>query len=277
VTSSVENPTDIAEIVAWEGVEHARRIDALAVEEPLEMRLAGLNVAVTMRTPGDDIELTAGFLLTEGIIGRLDDIATILPCPSDNPGEHSHIINLNPTNPALVTPERWHRAFVTGTSCGICGKDRIDAVRRATAPIRSAAWVSACTLYEMEASLRDAQWTFGRTGGLHAAGLFDLEGRLLLAREDVGRHNAVDKLIGHALLAGDLPLHDRVLLVSGRASFELVQKALVAGIPIMAAVSAPSSLAVTLAREAGMTLVGFLRSAANGRFNVYAGAERIIA
>ena len=279
-----------AQLTSWQGNDRHPRSDTLAVEEPLEIRLAGCSVAVTMRTPGDDFDLAAGFLFTEGIIRGMSDITSIAHCPSDDlqetpdregqpggmplPPAHgsSNIVNVNPSDPALVDPDRWRRNFFATSSCGICGKASIEAVWQNTSPITSSARVPARTLYRLDAELRKAQTVFSQTGGLHAAGLFDLEGRLLALREDVGRHNAVDKVIGDALRREAIPLSDTILMVSGRASFEIVQKALMAGIATIAAVSAPSSLAVELARQANMTLVGFLRT---GRFNAYAGAERL--
>ena len=271
--------SEVQDVIGWRGVDHAERIDVLAVEEPLEIRLAGFRVAVTMRTPGHDYDLASGFLFTEGILRSAADIGSIGFCPTDDADSASNIVNINPTDPAIVDPSRWQRNFFTTSSCGICGKASIDSVRQDAPPIRSALRLSAETLYGLDGQLRAEQAVFDRTGGLHAAGLFDAHGQLRAVREDVGRHNAVDKAIGHALRGAETqglhppPLHDIVLLVSGRASFEIVQKAWMAGIPVVAAVSAPSSLAVDLARSAGMTLVGFLRS---GRFNVYAGAQRII-
>jgi len=276
----VHHPETEQLIVSWTGGVPTSRTDVLAEEEPLEIRLAGFSVAVTMRTPGHDRELAAGFLFTEGIIHTADDIDTISACQTDDSESQGNIINVNPRDPAIVDPSRWQRNFFTTSSCGICGKASIESLRQEAPPIRSALSVPYKTLYGLEEQLRGAQSTFDRTGGLHGAGLFDAGGRLLVAREDVGRHNAVDKVIGHALLgeAGahvhPPPLSDLLLMVSGRLSFEIVQKALMAGIPLVAAVSAPSSLAVELARSADMTLVGFLR---HGRFNVYAGQHRIIA
>lgn len=275
---SVVEPAGTAEVdvVAWNDETADLRPDALAVEEPLEIRLAGYSVAVTMRTPGDDVDLVVGFLFTEGIVRSADDVGSIAHCPTDDVGSLGNIINVNPSDPAIVDPDRWRRNFVAGSSCGICGKASIEAVRRDHPGIRSKAYVSRRILYRMAGDLQRSQAVFGRTGGLHAAALFDTSGRLLAAREDVGRHNAVDKVIGHMVRRRAEPLGDSVLMVSGRASFEIVQKALAAGVPIVAAVSAPSSLAVDLARDAGMTLVGFLRaSGGQGRFNVYTGEERV--
>ena len=266
-----------ATVDSWEGDRQRSRIDSLAAEEPLEIRLAGCSVAVTMRTPGDDFDLAAGFLFTEGIIRSWADIASMAYCPSEDPADAGNIVNVNPIDPEIVDPERWRRNFFATSSCGVCGKASIAAIRQEAPPIDSHRTVEGRTLYALDARLRQVQGVFAQTGGLHAAGLFDCEGELLAVREDVGRHNAVDKVIGQAVRSRQLPLSDRILLVSSRGSFEIVQKALMAGIPIVAAVSAPSSLAVELARSAGMTLLGFLRSdgAGSGRFNVYAGAERI--
>lgn len=254
------------------------RPDELATEEPLEIRLnAGgrtERVAVTMRTPGDDFELAAGFLLTEGIIGAPEEIHRIRYC-SDPGMEDEQRYNVVTADIRGELPELRHleRHFTMSSACGVCGKTSIDAlaVRGCASPPRGPE-VSAEVLFALPERLRAAQGVFDRTGGLHATGLFDRFGELVCAREDVGRHNAVDKAIGWALTQGRVPLHEHVLLVSGRSSFEIMQKALVAGIPIVCAVSAPSSLAVTLAKDFGMTLVGFLRGT---RGNVYAGAERI--
>ncbi len=271
--------TASARIVAWENGRWTERQDTLAGEEPLEIRLAGCSVAVTMRTPGNDFDLAAGFLLTEGIIHRRADIASMAHCPADEHGLQiePNIVNVNPSDPALVNPDRWRRNFFATSSCGICGKASIEMVRQEAPAIRSEARISDDTILRLEAQLRAAQAVFSQTGGLHAAALFDLRGHMVLLREDVGRHNAVDKVIGAMLHRDRLPLDTSVLLVSGRASFEIMQKALMAGIPIVVAVSAPSSLAVELARESNMTLVAFLRyKEGQGRFNVYAGAERIV-
>jgi FdhD protein len=252
--------------------------DDLAVEEPLQIRLAGEDVAVTMRTPGHDFELAAGFLYTEGIVRGKDHIESIGFCADDTGAPARNIVNVLPTDRGLLEPRDWGRNFYSTSSCGLCGKASIEQIRARQAaplrvrPARHEGMVSLATLYSLEARLRAAQTVFSRTGGIHAAGLFDAEGTLIALREDVGRHNAVDKLVGYALLNGMLPLDRHILLVSSRASFEIVQKALVAGVAMMAVVSAPSSLAVELAREAGMTLVAFLRQ---GRLNVYAGEGRI--
>lgn len=259
-------------VLAVRGDQAAERADVLAVEEPLEIRLAGYSVSVTMRTPGDDLDLAAGFLLTEGIVRDPADVASMHHCPTDDPESAMNIVNVNPVDAAGVEPSRWQRSFFVTSSCGICGKASIETVRQETCAIASNLRVSASVLYRLDHELRRAQSVFERTGGLHAAGLFTAHGELAVLREDVGRHNAVDKVIGHAFRGGKVPLSDYLLLVSGRVSFEIVQKALMAGIPLVAAVSAPSSLAVDLARSGGMTLVGFLRE---GRFNVYSAPERV--
>jgi FdhD protein len=257
-------------IVAWQGDAATDTHDVVAVEEPLEIRLAGLSVAVTMRTPGDDFDLALGFSFTEGIIQSLADVASIAYCPNDE-GYAGNIVNLNPEHSELIDPARWQRNFFSTSSCGICGKASIDTVMQECRSILGDPSVAHEVLYRLGDQLRTEQSVFGATGGIHAAGLFSMNGDLLLLREDVGRHNAVDKVIGAALRQA-LPLEQCLLFVSSRASFEITQKALMAGIPIVATVSAPSSLAIDLARSANMTLICFLRE---HRFNVYAGAERV--
>ncbi len=247
-----------------------RTSDAVAAEEPLEIRLDGERVAVTMRTPapGEDAELALGFLLGEAIIA-VDDVERISECRA--PGGDGGVVDVRLRAGADAT-QGWQRRFYATSSCGICGKESIEAVRVAAAPLAAGPRVEAGWLLSLPGALRERQRAFARTGGLHAAGLFDPADGLLALREDVGRHNAVDKLVGRAAIDHGLPLARHVMLVSGRASFEITQKALVAGVTVLTAVSAPSSLAVDLARESGMTLVGFLR---DGGFNVYAAAERI--
>jgi FdhD protein len=221
-----------------------------------------------MRTPGHDTELAVGFLLGEGIV-RPEDVANVAECRSEEGDGGVADVRLRPgSEPA----GGWQRNFYATSSCGICGKASIEAVRQAAPPVAGGPVVTSATVLGLPGTLREAQRVFERTGGLHAAGLFEPDGTLVAVREDVGRHNAVDKVVGRSALDGALQLWDRVLLVSGRASFEIMQKALMAGIPFVAAVSAPSSLAVRLARESNMSLVGFLRPAG---FNVYAGRERL--
>jgi FdhD protein len=255
-----------------------RRPDALAVEEPMELRVDGRPLAVTMRTPGHDVELAHGFLLTEGVIAEADEVATARYCDSvDDTGANTYNVLDVTLAPGVPPPAAGvERNFYTTSSCGVCGKASLDAVRLRTRfpPAADAARLDATTLYGLPDALREAQRIFDSTGGLHAAGLFTADGEVLVVREDVGRHNAVDKVLGWALLHGRVPATGCVLMVSGRASFELVQKAAMSGVPVLAAVSAPSSLAVELAAETGMTLVGFLRGTS---MNVYAGAERIVA
>jgi len=254
----------------------SQRPDRLAVEEPMELRVDGHALAVTMRTPGHDVELVHGFLLTEGVIGSVGDIVTARYCDSvDAHGRNTYNVLDVDLAPGVAAPDtRVDRNFYTTSSCGVCGKASLDAVRLRTrfAVDDDAVQISPQTLFAMPDALRAGQRLFDSTGGLHAAGLFTAEGRLLVVREDVGRHNAVDKVLGWALLNDRVPARGCVLMVSGRASFELAQKAVMAGVPILAAVSAPSSLAVELAGDAGLTLVGFLRGTT---MNVYAGAERI--
>jgi FdhD protein len=242
--------------------------DRLTVEEPLEIRLGKSPVAVTMRTPGHDAELAAGFLLTEGIIHRADDITAI----ADPKRSLPNVVCVKLRSGLRFNRKRLERYFQTTSSCGLCGKTTLEAIRVKTNTISSDLKVSLDLLYSLPEKLRTEQETFDETGGLHAAAVFDPRGELLFMREDVGRHNAVDKVIGAGLLQRLSPLDGHILMVSGRASFEIMQKALVARIPIVAAVSAPSSLAVALARKFKMTLVGFLR----GRScNIYSGVERI--
>ncbi|AGS72836.1 formate dehydrogenase accessory sulfurtransferase FdhD [Streptomyces collinus] len=253
------------------------RPDTLVAEEPLEIRLNGKSLAITMRTPGDDFALAAGFLVSEGVLATVDDLQNIVYCAGATAdGVNTYNVVDVKTAPGVALPEfTLERNVYTTSSCGLCGKASLDAVRTTarwpiadTPPVR----VTPDLLASLPDRLRAAQRVFDRTGGLHAAALFTEDGELLDIREDVGRHNAVDKLVGRALQNGDLPLSRTLLLVSGRASFELAQKAVMAGIPVLAAVSAPSSLAVDLAAETGLTLVGFLRGSS---MNVYAGEDRV--
>lgn len=250
-----------------EGARVRTRQDLLVAEEPMAIRIGQRDVAVTMRTPGHDFELATGFLYTEGIIG-LGDLAGVRYCVE---GEQQFNVVTVDVRPGLQV-EAPTRNFYAASSCGVCGKASLEAVRVRGVEPPGACRVSGEVLTRLPDELRRAQKLFDRTGGLHAAALFTESGDLVAVREDVGRHNAVDKLVGWALMAGRLPLARHLLLVSGRAGFEIVQKAAVAGIPVVASVSAPSSLAVDLAKEFGMTLIGFLRGA---RYNVYAGPDRM--
>jgi FdhD protein len=253
-----------------EGSHALRTHDLLAVEEALEIQLGERSLSITMRTPGNDFELAAGFLFSEGIIRDLADIRS-LDRPSDGSPDIVMIELVGEETPA---PVRAERNFLMTSACGVCGKASLSDLQVNSCPVlpQDDIQIEPAIIHGLPYQLRRAQSVFDSTGGLHAAALFSLQGELESVREDVGRHNAVDKLVGAALLDRRLPLSRSILLVSGRASFELVQKALMAGIPIMAAVGAPSSLAVATAERAGMTLIGFLR---NNRFNVYSGSQRI--
>jgi FdhD protein len=258
------------------GVEATDFRDDLAVEEPLEIRVEGRSVAVTMRTPGHDDELAAGFLLTEGVVARRADIVAINPVAAkQGGGVEPNILDVRLTRPDAVDFARLTRHVFTASSCGLCGKATLAAVQGRTAGLGpdEGPKVKTVILQGLPATLAAAQATFQKTGGLHATGLFTADGTLLVSREDVGRHNAVDKVIGHLLLKGSIDPSSVILLVSGRVAFEIVQKALAARIAVVAAISAPTSLAVDLARSGGLTLVGFLR---DGRMNVYAGADRLV-
>ena len=275
----------VAELRVWraDGSHVHEAADQLAVEEPLLIELVHdrdggrvtESVSVTMRTPGHDVELALGFLYTEGIVATRDEIVP----PANEPSIDAGVRDCNTVRVTVrpgvpVDVRRLERHFYTASSCGVCGKTSLEALAagREIAITAGRPIVALETVHALPHTLRAAQNVFDRTGGLHAAALFTSDGTLVAVREDVGRHNAVDKLVGAALLAGELPLDDRVLLVSGRASFELVHKALAAGVAILAAVGAPSSLAVETARAYGMTLLGFVRQQ---RFNVYTGAERV--
>jgi FdhD protein len=252
------------------GGERITHRDMVAIEEPLEIRVRGRSVAVTMRTPGHDHELAAGFLFTERVIRERRQLKDIAVCRASL--EPKNTLNVFLAAGVAVNFAKLTRHVFAASSCGLCGKASIEAVTQHFPPVHSAITVAANTLKALPARMRRAQRAFARTGGLHAAAIFDARGKLLVLREDVGRHNAVDKVLGYGFLAGKLPFAAHILLVSGRASFEIVQKALAAGIPIICAVSAPSSLAVEFARESGQTLVGFLRGAS---MNVYSHAERL--
>jgi FdhD protein len=256
-------------IVRLDGAAAAQRLDdAVAVEEPLEIRVGGRSVAVVMRTPGHDRELAAGFLVTEGIVRRRDDVLDFVRCSGAEPAAHGNIIDALLAPGAEVDLARLTRHVFTSSSCGICSKASIAAIRGGFPPVAGGRVASAAVVRRLPGVLRAAQAGFAATGGLHASALFGAGGELEAVREDVGRHNALDKVIGEAFLAERLPLRERILLVSGRVSFELMQKALAAGIPCVAAISAPTTAAVEFAQETGQTLVGFLRGE---RMNVYAG------
>lgn len=245
--------------------------DEVVVEEPVEIRVNGESVSVTMRTPGDDFDLAAGLLWTEGIIQSASEIGSIAYCPDEEQPELKNVVNITLVdNSRKIAPSRsaW-----TNSSCGLCGKASLDAIRQICRPISSLMTVQRDVLYALPARLRQAQSNFDRTGGIHAAALFDNAGKMLLLREDLGRHNAVDKVLGGALRSGDIGTSETVMVVSGRLGFEIAQKALVAGVPVVVSVSAPSSLAVELAEDFGMTAAGFLRGRS---MNVYAHPERIV-
>lgn len=263
-------------IWTFEDGQPRRKKDLLATEEPLEIRLrAGMQqvtVAITMRTPGDDYELAAGFLYNEGVLHSRHDLTQMTYCVDGGEQEYN-ALQIQLTAPVLPTLPHLERHFFTNSSCGVCGSAMLDDLgERNLPPIPPGPVVTPALLASLPAALGRAQEIFASTGGLHAAALFDTEGKLLALREDVGRHNALDKVIGWGLLNDKLPFHDRIIMVSGRASYELLQKSYVAGVPLFCAVSAPSSLAVEVAERFGITLVGFLRG---NRFNVYTGIERI--
>jgi FdhD protein len=272
----VNRPILTVPVQKIEGETSAPFQDLLAVEEPLEIRLGGKSISITMRTPGNDFELAAGFLFTEGIVENAEQIREIRwSHPGNgNPRQigNSVTVDLNPD--VAVDLDRLQRHFYTTSSCGVCGKSSIEAIEAQGCPVlpRNSPLIRAAIIHQLPDALRRAQPVFERTGGLHAAALFSKEGELLILREDVGRHNAVDKVIGAEMLAHRIPLSERLIFVSSRASFELIQKALMAGIPLLAAVGAPSSLAVETAQRFNMTLLGFVR---DGRFNIYSGASRI--
>ncbi len=246
--------------------------DHLAVEEPLEIRIHDEPVAITMRTPGDDFALAAGFLFSEGFLKGPKDIGSLRYCENTQHPELKNVVNLTLASGHKPDLARLRRNFYATSSCGICGKASLDQIKTLAKPIDAKLKVKLDVVHSMGHSLRKAQTLFEKTGGLHAAGVFDEHGVLYVLHEDVGRHNAVDKAVGHMLIQDRVPLDHHLLMVSGRASFEIIQKAVMARVPIVCAVSAPSSLAVETAREFGVTLVGFLRE---DDFNVYTHAERI--
>ena len=263
------------EIHRWENGVIQSRKDCVAQEAPLEIRINGESLTITMRTPGDDFSLTSGFLFAEGVIQSYADIETIgYECFNSEPDKRNLIrVTLKTENILAYDRAKLERNFISTSSCGICGKSSLEAVRCLAKPLTDHDFRAPATLFEkLSARMRASQSAFDKTGGLHAAALFSNEGEMLILSEDIGRHNAVDKLIGRALYENRLPLSSHILLVSGRTSFEILQKAAVARIPIVCAVSAPSSLAVELARELNITLIGFLRG---DTMNIYSGVERI--
>jgi FdhD protein len=269
--------------IKWRAGTASGEDDHLAVEEPLEIRLGGRRFTVTMRTPGHDEELAAGFLLAEGFINSREELGEIRRIRDSRGHPDPNALDVVLNVPAAGLRERLQRNFTISSSCGVCGKTSIEALQRRIPPLRSSARITARALFHMPVLMSEAQAVFSETGGLHAAALFEFDGtdngsggesvRLVVLREDIGRHNAVDKVTGYVLLNDKAPRHERALMVSGRLSFEIVQKAAVAGIAILCAVSAPSSLAVELAEEVGMTLVGFLREP---NLNIYTAEQRIV-
>jgi FdhD protein len=276
MAEAVRRPTTNAQVVAVESGRTARRPDRLVTEEPMEMRLHGPGeepapVAVTMRTPGSDFELAVGFCFTEGLLTGPDDLASVAYCTGGEGEQLYNVVTLKHRAPAVARIRE--RAFVANASCGVCGKATLEDVEQRVVPVEAAGFVvPASILVTLPNRLAEQQRVFDATGGLHAAARFTADGTLVAVREDVGRHNALDKLIGHAFLERALPLSEEIVLVSGRVSFELVQKAAIAGAAVLCAVSAPSSLAVQAAERFGLTIVGFLRG---DRFNVYSHAERV--
>lgn len=263
----------------WESGRWSESPDAVVMEEPLQLSLNGEQLSVVMRTPGNDVELALGLFFGEGILASASEVAQVRI--SAEAGEHERAVRLDPSivesNSIDVRlrgepRRRPERSMLASSACGVCGAVMIEDLRRGLEPLHSKIRIDAAALPAFVPALREGQGVFERTGGLHAAGLFTAKGGLITSREDVGRHNAVDKVVGRALLDGALPATDKVLVVSGRAGYEIVQKAITAGIPVVAAVGAPSSLAVALSREFKQTLVGFLRGE---RFNVYSAPERI--
>jgi FdhD protein len=270
------------EIIRVQGAQHEVTPDLIGWEEPLEIRMGygpeqsrqQISLSVTMRTPGHDYELALGFLFTEGVVASYDQIESIKHCEdAGRQEERNNIVRVELKPDVVVDFAKLQRNFYTTSSCGVCGKSSIDAVRVACRHIPDGVTMAASVIHVLPEKLHQQQPGFEHTGGLHASALFQTDGSWIMAREDVGRHNALDKVIGAMLFQRQVPLHRHVLLVSGRTSFELIQKAAVAGIPIVAGVGAPSSLAVSLAKEVNITLLGFVR---NNRFNIYSGAHRIL-
>jgi FdhD protein len=270
-----------AEVVALEGERRTRKSDELATEEPLELRLSDgsstRRLAVTMRTPGNDFELAAGFLYNEAIVRGAGDFTEIAYCldPALDPAQRYNVVTIEcpAATAAAADPARLERHFTIGSACGVCGRAQLDSLRElGVSPIDDALRVPSSLLYRLPERMQAAQRTFASTGGLHAAALFDERGETLAVREDVGRHNAIDKVVGWGVINARLPFARSIMMVSGRASYEVLQKSVMARIPIVCSVSAPSSLAVDVAREFNVTLVGFLRG---NRANVYAGAGRV--
>jgi len=260
--------------VCWQGRTRHEDTDEVVREEPMEIRIGGIPVAVVMRTPGHDEELTLGFLTTEGVIDGPDAVASVRHCSVvEDPEAEGNVVQVVLRPQIEVDWARLRRNLYASSSCGICGKATLDQVMVRHEPLEDETRIDVSRLYGLVDQLEAAQTVFARTGGLHAAGLFDAEGQVLVVREDVGRHNAVDKVVGWALAQGRVPLRGHVLMVSGRVSYEITLKAVAAGIPVLAAVSAPSSLAVELAERANLTLAAFLRGE---RLSVYARAERIV-
>jgi FdhD protein len=259
--------------LTWREGKASEREEKLAVEEPLEIRLAGRRFTLTMRTPGHDEELAAGFLFAEGFINHARELGEIRRVRGRKGAPEPNAIDVVLNVPADGLRTRLKRNFVMSASCGVCGKTSIESIRRRVEPPSDTARVAPATLLTLSERLREGQRVFAATGGLHGAAIFSLDGAMIAIREDVGRHNAVDKVIGYALTNEMLPLAHHLMMVSGRLSFEIVQKAAAAGVPILAAVSAPSSLAVELAEEVGTTLVGFLR---DGSFNIYTRPDRVV-
>jgi FdhD protein len=263
---------EITEVVEWVDGKTSRVTDYLVAEEPLEIRVNGVPLSVTMRTPGHDLELAAGFLFTEGIVEEAEQIIDVRAITDNDTGK-SNLVDVK-TEGTEYDPAIMQRNFFAASSCGVCGKASIEAIRRrGLRRLNPDFRFTPQNLCGLSEKLRSNQVIFEKTGGLHAAGIFSANGELLQLREDIGRHNAVDKIVGWAARQKRLPLSENILLVSGRGGFELAQKAIAAGIPVMASVSAPSSLAVKLSREFGLTLIGFLRGS---RFVIYSGAQRCI-